>query len=142
MSSAGAATAASTRMGTPIATKRRRITCPIQRAPRVGFSPARGSWSAALEFLPRVARGPAKAMSAGTSVRLRSTATAMVAAAASPIWPRNGTPVTRSATSAMMTVAPAKTTALPAVPTARAIDGSMPMPSKTWVRWRERMNSV
>ena len=125
-----------------MASTRRRMTSVIQRAPSVGFSPTPGSCSAALELLPRVARGPAKAISAGTSVRLRSTATAMVPAAAIPIWPRNGTPVTRSATSAMMTVAPAKTTALPAVPTARAIEGSMPMPSRTCVRWRVRMKSV
>ena len=42
----------------------------------------------------------------------------------------------------MITVAPANTTALPAVPTDSAIDLAMSMPSATCVRWRERMNSA
>ena len=66
----------------------------------------------------------------------------MAAAAAMPIWARNGTPVTTSATSAMITVEPANTTALPAVPTASAIDSSIAMPSRTCVRCRERMKSA
>ena len=42
----------------------------------------------------------------------------------------------------MTTVAPAKTTAEPAVPIAFAIDASMVMPSFTWVRCRDRMKRV
>ena len=38
--------------------------------------------------------------------------------------PRNGMPVTLSASRAMITVEPANTTALPDVPVARAIDSS------------------
>ena len=41
-----------------------------------------------------------------------------------------------------MTVEPAKTTALPAVPVASAIESAMRMPSRTCVRWRERMKSA
>lgn len=65
-----------------------------------------------------------------------------VAAALSPIAVRNGTPVTASAHRAMTTVEPAKTTALPAVPTACAIDARIGMPSCTCVRWREMMKSA
>ena len=71
---------------------------------------------------------PPKASSAGTSVRLASTATAIAPAAAMPIWARNGVPVISRATSAIMTVEPAKTTALPAVPVASAIESSMRHP--------------
>ena len=49
------------------------------------------------------------------------TATNTVAAAASPMAARNGIRTTASATRAMTTVSPAKTTALSAVPTARPI---------------------
>ena len=47
---------------------------------------------------------------------------ATVAAATRPMIPRNGMPVRVSAARAMMTVRPAKVTALPEVPTASAID--------------------
>jgi len=50
------------------------------------------------------------------------TAIATDAAPTVPIRPRNGIPVTLRASSAMMTVEPAKRTALPEVPFARAID--------------------
>lgn len=50
-------------------------------------------------------------------------------------------PVADRAARAMMTVAPAKTTALPAVATARAIDSSASMSgSASCSRWREMMN--
>ena len=47
---------------------------------------------------------------------------AMERAPTVPMSPRNGMPVTLSASRAMRTVAPAKTTALPDVPLARPID--------------------
>jgi hypothetical protein len=51
-------------------------------------------------------------------------------------------PTTARPESAMTTVRPAKTTADPAVPTARAADSSGSMPVASWVRCRDRMNSV
>ena len=57
-----------------------------------------------------------------------STASPTVAAATRPMVPRNGIPVITRAASAMMTVRPAKVTALPEVPTARAMDSSMAIP--------------
>ena len=73
---------------------------------------------------PRGTRVPTRLSSAGVSVTAMSTAIATHAAATVPIRPRNPMPVTLSASSAMMTVDPAKTTALPEVPVARAMDSS------------------
>ncbi len=67
---------------------------------------------------------PTSDSSAGRKVTATSTATAMQNAPTEPIRPRKGMPVMFRATSAMSTVAPAKTTALPEVPVARAIDSS------------------
>ena len=134
-SSAGMASAPRAITTVAAAISGRRMTRPIQRAPSV-------LRSSAAKVLPRVIRVPAKPSRAGTSVRLSSTATATAPAAAKPICARNGTPVTASATRAMITVEPANTTALPAVPTASAIDSGMLMPSRTCVRWRERMKSA
>ena len=53
-----------------------------------------------------------------------STAIATQTAPTVPMRPRNGMPVTLSASSATMTVEPANTTALPEVPFARAIDSA------------------
>ncbi len=61
---------------------------------------------------------------AGVSVTAIITAIAMQAAPTVPIRPRNGMPVMFSASSAISTVDPAKTTALPEVPLARPIDSS------------------
>ena len=61
-------------------------------------------------------------------------------AAATPIVVRKGIPATASPHSAMITVSPAKTTADPAVATARATDSSGSMPSRSWSRCRETMN--
>ena len=58
------------------------------------------------------------------SVTAMSTAIATQAAPTVPMRPRNGMPVTLSASSAMMTVDPANTTALPEVPVARAMDSA------------------
>ncbi len=63
-------------------------------------------------------------------------------AAATPIVVRNGIRATASPHSAMITVSPAKTTAEPAVATARAADSSGAMPSRSWSRCREVMNSA
>ncbi len=49
-------------------------------------------------------------------------------------------PTTDSPASAMTTVSPANTTALPAVPVAMAADSSTAAPQASWDRWRERMN--
>lgn len=49
---------------------------------------------------------------------------------------------TASAASAITTVAPANTTAPPAVPVASPADASGSIPSRTWVWWRETMNSA
>ena len=70
-----------------------------------------------------------------------STATATPIAPAVPIRPRNGMPVTFSASSATITVEPANTTALPAVPFARPIDSLSSAPCSTCLRCRLTMNS-
>ena len=75
-------------------------------------------------------------------VTAMSTAMATAAAPMLPIRPRNGMPVTLSATRAMMTVAPAKTTALPEVPFASAMDSSTEYPSRSCRRCRLTMNSA
>ena len=51
-------------------------------------------------------------------------------------------PATASETSATTTVQPANTTAVPAVPTARAIDSCISTPSRSCVRWRVTRNSA
>ena len=71
-----------------------------------------------------------------------ATATATAAAPAKPITARNGMPATTRPDSAMITVAPAKMTALPAVATERAIDSSTAIPSASWLRWREARKSA
>ena len=70
------------------------------------------------------ARIPINPISAGVKVIAMSTATATQIAATEPMSPRNPMPETFSASSATMTVAPAKTTALPEVPLASPIDSS------------------
>ena len=70
-----------------------------------------------------------------------STAIITVNAAEKPSTARNGSPGTASADSAMMTVSPAKTTALPLVPVARAMDSPGGTPSRSWRRCRCTMNS-
>jgi hypothetical protein len=100
---------------------------------------------AACEAVWRSLRGstrlPAKPSSAGSSVMATSTATATVPAAARPMTARNGMLTTASPASAMTTVMPAKTTAEPAVPTARAAASSGARPSTRFCRCREVMNS-
>ncbi len=69
-----------------------------------------------------------------------STVVATVIAAATPISVMNGIRTTDSPTRAMITVAPAKTTAEPAVPIERATASSTVRPSRSSVRNRARMN--
>lgn len=77
---------------------------------------------------------------AGSSPSARTTAEATAPAEASPIDVSIGTPATDSPARAMMTVAPAKTTALPAVALARATDSTTGIPVASWARWRWTMN--
>ena len=138
MSSTGIASAPSARTDSTTAGTRCRVSRPTQRAPSVGLA-ARGPVS---KFLPFAIRAPANPSSAGTSVSETATATATVPAAASPIAVMNGIPTTASEARAITTVAPAKTTALPAVATARAADSSGSIPANSCARWREMMNSA
>ncbi len=100
-------------------------------------------WGAPIVARSRLlsARSPMRPRSAGVRVRALTTATATANAATEPMTPRNGTPVTLSASSATTTVAPANTTALPEVPVARPTDSCSGMPVRNWVRWRLTMNS-
>ncbi|CAM5553226.1 hypothetical protein SGLAM104S_03167 [Streptomyces glaucescens] len=82
-------------------------------------------------------RPPAKPNSAGSRVTATRTAISTVAAALRPITVRKGMRTTASPTSAMITVVPANTTALPAVPTARPADSRGSMPWASWVRCRD-----
>ena len=103
--------------------------------------------SAASRFAARepgfgTSRDPAKPSRAGSRVRATATATSTVPAAPIPMTARNGMPTIDRPHSAMITVRPAKTTAEPAVPVARAVDSSGSIPAASWVRWRDRMNSA
>ena len=71
-----------------------------------------------------------------------STAMSTQTAPTVPMTPRNGMPVTLSASRAMSTVDPANTTALPDVPFARPIDSCSSMPESTCRRCRLMMNSA
>ena len=71
-----------------------------------------------------------------------ATATATDTDAAIPITVRNGIPAKPRPISAMSTVTPAKTTADPAVPVARAAESSGSMPVRTWSWWRAAMKSA
>ena len=79
---------------------------------------------------------------AGRSVVAASTATATEIAAVKPRVVTRGIPATASEQSAITTVVPAKTTAPPAVATARATDSSTSSPSASWRRWRLTMKSA
>ncbi len=85
-----------------------------------------------------VSRVPANPRMAGSRVRATRTATATATAAATPMTDRKGTSATPSAARAMATVAPAKTTADPAVPVAWAAASSWVWPSAMRSRWRDR----
>ena len=85
-------------------------------------------------------RSPPKPSRAGSRVNAISTAMATPIAAATPMVVRKGIRATASPHRAMITVRPAKTTADPAVATARAADSSGSIPSRSWSRCREVMN--
>ena len=70
------------------------------------------------------------------------TATVTEKAAPSPITVRTGMSATDSPARAMITVAPANTTALPAVASALLIDSTTSSPSASWARCRDRMKSA
>lgn len=72
-----------------------------------------------------------KPSTAGVRVTAMATAIATATEAAMPIVVRNGMPAKPSPIKAMSTVIPAKTTADPAVPTARDADSSGSTPSRT-----------
>ena len=129
--------------------------------PMVGFS---SSGSGALTIGARAAKTfvPMAPRMAGSSVTATSTAMATVSAAVSAMAVRKSMLMIDSATSAMITVMPAKTTAVPALPTARPARcarslnemvrswsassfGSRSLPPTWWtssLRKRERMNSA
>ena len=85
---------------------------------------------------------PAIASSAGNSVIATSTATVTMIAAATPIQRTNGSPMNDSPRSDVTTTAPAKTTDLPAVPSARPIASGTSMPRARFSRWRATMKSA
>ena len=92
--------------------------------------------------LTRVIRSPMKPSSAGSSVSATSTAIVTVPAAARPITVRNGMLTTVRPTSAITTVAPANTTAPPAVAGGLRRRSAIPIPAPMFCRWRARMNSA
>ena len=69
------------------------------------------------------------------------TAMSTVKAAERPIASRNGIPVIVKPESAMITVMPAKTTALPAVAYGMAAVSMRSMPCRRFCRYRERINN-
>ncbi len=76
-------------------------------------------------------RIPSRLSSAGVKVTATSTAMSTQTAPTVPMTPRNGMPVTLSASSATRTVEPANTTALPDVPLARPIDSRSSIPEES-----------
>ena len=124
---AAAPRAATTAM---VVTRGRRVTSMTQR---LGFfvPSARSDLGAFRRFQP-MTRPPANPSRAGVRVRATTTAIATATAAAIPIVVRNGMPAKERPMRAMSTVTPAKTTAEPAVPVARAADSSGSMPARTW----------
>ncbi len=106
---------------------RKRVTQRAHRNPK----PSTGSRTGAVAWraLRGRIRAPTKPSIAGTRVSAISTAVSTVPAAARPIAVRNGTPTRLSPASAMTTVAPANSTAEPAVAVALATDSSSSSPS-------------
>ena len=117
------------------------MTPRTQRRPSVGGASLAG-WARCQAREPSFGAGlaPAVATSAGSSVTAAAMAMSTAKAAPTPMTERKGTPTTSRPSRAMMTVAPAKTTALPAVPTATAADSSGSIPCASCARWRDRMN--
>ena len=79
---------------------------------------------------------PTRDMTAGSRVVAASTAVRTAMADEYPSEDTSGIPATASETSAITTVPPANTIALPDVASARAIDSRISSPSASWARWR------
>ncbi|AOW85990.1 hypothetical protein BC342_05040 [Streptomyces olivaceus] len=125
-------------------TRGRRVTSRAQRSPPVLRCPscvARSLRSVREPDRGR-SRAPAKPSRAGSSVTATRTDSRTVPAAARPMTLRKGMPTTVSPHRATITVRPAKTTALPAVPVARPADSSGSMPDASWVRCLDRMSNA
>ncbi|OUE29776.1 hypothetical protein BFL35_13525 [Clavibacter michiganensis] len=118
------------------------VTTSTQRAPSVRCVPSACAVArrAAREPSFGRSRSPARPSMAGSSVVATPIASSTAKAAPSPITVRNGICTTSSPSSAMITVTPAKITALPAVATAVAAERSTGMPLASCVRCRMRMN--
>ncbi|OUD81236.1 hypothetical protein BC477_19515 [Clavibacter michiganensis subsp. michiganensis] len=117
------------------------VTILTQRAPSVRCVPSACAFArrAAREPSFGRSRSPAKPSIAGSSVVATPIASSTANAAPRPITVRNGICTTSSPSSAMITVTPAKITALPAVATAVAAERSTGMPFASCVRCRIRM---
>ncbi len=87
-------------------------------------------------------RRPTSASSAGRSVTAASTAVATATADAYPSDVTSGIPATASERSAITTVPPANTIALPDVATVSAIDSCRSIPAWRCVRCRLTRNSA
>ena len=107
--------------------------------PERSFSPAVLAFVSARDLLGRNL-SPMSPMKAGSIVRAMTTARATPMAAKIPMTVRKGILAMDRPMRAMTTVAPAKTTAEPEVATARAADSCTSAPSRSWSRWRDRMN--
>ncbi len=116
-----------------------RVTAPAQRAQTLFASRAcsgprrHGSRSASM-------RRPTTPSTAGRNVIAVSIATRTASAEAYPMAPSSGTRATSSASSAMITVMPANTTALPDVAMARATASRTSAPPCSSSRKRKTMN--
>ncbi len=116
------------------------MTPRTQRRPMVGRVEATGcALFQAREPSFGASFAPARPSIAGTRVTAAAMAMKTATAAPTPMTERKGMPTTSSPSRAMITVTPAKTTALPAVPTAIAADSSGSSPRASWPRCRDRM---
>ena len=118
--------------------------CPTARQVRIGAGvvAAWSGWPMRARARRPSTRSFIRPSRAGVRVTATRTATATHTAPTVPITPRNGMPVTLSASSATITVVPANTTALPEVPFASPIDSDSSTPASSCRRCRLRMNSA
>ena len=112
----------------------RRVTSLAQRTLMVSAPAARRRGRHETTRFERTTRWPANPRTAGSSVSAISTAMLTVPAAAMPMAVRNGMLTTSRPTRAITTVAPANTTALPAVAVACAAASRPSLPSARF--WR------
>ncbi len=87
-------------------------------------------------------RGPISDSRAGSRVIAASTAVTTATADAYPSEVTSGIPATARHSRAITTVPPANTIALPEVASVRAIDSSISVPSRIWLRCRLTRNSA